>query len=61
MKYGYKELKGKCKNCLFKCGRVEDINFNGVERCEYYIGGLRIGDDNRRNIENNERVLREYR
>lgn len=36
MKYGYEELKGKCKSCLFKCGRVEDINFNGIERCVYH-------------------------
>ena len=36
MKYGYEALKGKCKSCLFKCGRVEDINFNGIERCIYY-------------------------
>lgn len=35
MKYGYRELKGKCKTCYFKCVRVEDINFNGVERCDY--------------------------
>ena len=32
----YEELKGKCKVCLFKCGRVEDVNFNGIERCQYY-------------------------
>lgn len=36
MKYGYKELKGKCKTCYLKCGRVEALEFNGVERCEYY-------------------------
>jgi len=36
MKYGYEELKGKCRSCLFKCGRVESIEFNGIERCQYY-------------------------
>ena len=36
MKYGYKELKGKCKTCYLKCFRVEPLEFNGVERCEYY-------------------------
>lgn len=30
----YKELKGLCKNCL-GCNRLEDINFEGVYRCEY--------------------------
>lgn len=35
MKYGYKELTGKCKRCYLKCNRVEDINFEGVYRCEY--------------------------
>lgn len=36
MKYGYRELKGKCKTCYLKCFRVETLEFNGVERCEYY-------------------------
>lgn len=36
MKYGYKELKGKCKSCYLKCFRVEPLEFNGIERCEYY-------------------------
>ena len=36
MKYGYKELKGKCKTCYLKCFRLEPLEFNGVERCEYY-------------------------
>ena len=34
MKYGYRELVGKCKTCL-GCNRLEDINFKGVYRCEY--------------------------
>lgn len=34
MKYGYKELKGKCKNCL-GCMRLEDPNFTGTNNCEY--------------------------
>ena len=36
MKYGYKELKGKCKTCYLKCFRVEPLEFNGIERSEYY-------------------------
>ena len=36
MKHKYPLLQGKCKTCLFKCGRVEDINFKGVWRCEYH-------------------------
>ena len=35
MKYGYKELKGKCKSCI-GCNRLEALEFNGIERCEYY-------------------------
>ena len=31
----YKELKGLCKECVFKCGRVADPNFTGVYQCEY--------------------------
>ena len=57
MKYGYKELIGKCKTCLFGCMRLEDINFNGVYRCENYIGGTMDGDDSRRNIEDNETIF----
>ena len=34
MKYGYKELTGKCKNCL-GCMRLEDPNFVGTNECEY--------------------------
>ena len=34
MKYGYKELTGKCKNCL-GCMRLEDPNFLGTNECEY--------------------------
>lgn len=36
-KIKYPPLEGKCKTCLFKCGRVEDPNFKGVWRCEYYM------------------------
>ena len=36
MKYGYKELRGKCKTCYLKCMRCEPLEFNGIERCEYY-------------------------
>ena len=34
MKYGYKELTGKCKICL-GCMRLEDPNFLGTNECEY--------------------------
>ena len=27
----------KCKDCQYKCFRVEDEDFKGVWRCEYYI------------------------
>lgn len=57
MKYGYKDLVGKCKTCLFGCERLEDINFIGVYRCEYYLGGMKNGDDNRRHIDNDERAV----
>ena len=33
----YKELKGLCNTCLYGCQRLEDKDFNGVYRCEYYI------------------------
>ncbi len=38
----YLELTGMCKWALEKklcngCGLLEDINFKGVERCEYVI------------------------
>lgn len=36
MKYNYKELTGKCKNCG-GCNRLELENFRGVYRCENYI------------------------
>lgn len=32
-----KELKGKCKYCLYKCGRVEERSFKGTNNCKYYI------------------------
>ena len=37
MEYKYQPLEGKCKDCLYKCFRVEDPNFKGVYRCEYYL------------------------
>lgn len=40
MKYGYKELIGKCKTCL-GCNRLENIDFKGVYRCENYIKGAK--------------------
>lgn len=32
----YPELQHKCKTCYLKCGRVENPEFIGVYRCEYY-------------------------
>lgn len=40
MKYGYKELKGKCKSCI-GCNRCENIDFEGVYRCENYVEGAK--------------------
>ena len=34
MKYNYKELTGKCKNCG-GCMRLESIYFNVTDKCEY--------------------------
>ena len=39
MKVKYPELIGKCKTCKFGCNRLEDVNFKGVYRCQYYIEG----------------------
>lgn len=33
----YKTLKGLCNTCLYGCQRLEDKDFKGVYRCEYYI------------------------
>lgn len=33
----FKELKGECKNCVLGCGRLENLNFVGIEKCEYAI------------------------
>lgn len=32
----YPELKGKCKDCLFGCGRLASPEFEGIYRCEYF-------------------------
>lgn len=45
-----KELIGICKECKYKCGRVESPYFRGVDKCEYatveqiQIEQMRIGD-----------------
>lgn len=39
MKTEYKELTSKCKNCILGCYRLENPEFTGVYRCEYYTGG----------------------
>lgn len=31
----YPELTGICKECKYKCGRVENPLFTGVKECEY--------------------------
>lgn len=54
MKYGYTELTGICKNCLYKCGRCEDKNFKGIWRCEYYIRE-ETKDDKNRNTSNTKK------
>ena len=35
MKYDYKLLQGICIKCL-GCMRLEDENFKGIWRCDYY-------------------------
>lgn len=37
MKYNYQPLCGICAKCKYKCGRLEEPNFKGIWRCEYYI------------------------
>ena len=32
----YPPLEGLCKNCIYKCFRVEDPTFIGVKECKYY-------------------------
>ena len=39
MKIEYKKLKGKCKNCMLGCYRLEDPEFTGIYSCEYYTEG----------------------
>lgn len=36
IKAKYPELKGKCKICELGCFRLEDENFTGIYRCEYF-------------------------
>ena len=31
----YLPLEGVCKECIYKCFRVEDPNFTGVKECKY--------------------------
>ena len=59
MKYGYKELKGKCKSCYLKCNRVEPLELNGVERCEYYTEEEEDDreDDRKRVSDRDEKLL----
>lgn len=35
MKTKYPPLEGVCRDCEYKCFRVEDINFRGVRECKY--------------------------
>ena len=46
MKIKYPELIGKCKTCELGCQRLEDINFKGVFRCQYYIERCKEEDGN---------------
>ena len=40
MKYDYKPLQGICIKCL-GCMRLEDENFKGIWRCDYYKEGTK--------------------
>lgn len=31
----YPPLEGLCKECIYKCFRVEDPKFKGVKECKY--------------------------
>ena len=33
----YKSLQGLCKSCVLGCGRLENPDFVGIEKCEYAI------------------------
>lgn len=35
MKNKYPPLIGLCKDCIYKCGRVEDPSFLGVSECKW--------------------------
>ena len=36
----YPELMNLCKKCI-GCNRLEDINFKGIYRCQYYTEEVR--------------------
>ena len=37
----YPELINLCKNCI-GCQRLEDVNFKGTYKCEYYKNSLSL-------------------
>lgn len=51
MKIKYPELIGKCKTCL-GCQRLEQEDFKGVYRCQYYIENKEVTNDTRRERSN---------
>lgn len=36
----YPELTEKCKTCTLGCFRLENPEFKGIYRCDYFTGGL---------------------
>lgn len=44
-KIKYPELKGKCKICELGCFRLEDENFTGIYRCEYFTVEEKLNDN----------------
>lgn len=49
MKQKYPELTLKCKNCTLGCYRLEDPNFIGIYRCEFFTEGDKENDNNNTN------------
>ena len=47
----YKPLMGLCKDCLYKCFRVEEPSFIGVYKCKYYLKEQKDGSRNNKWIQ----------
>lgn len=52
MKIKYPELIGKCKTCKYGCQRLEQQDFKGVYRCQYYTENKEVTNDRRRERSN---------